>query len=488
MVHAVAWTGAATWATQLINWAYIIIVARMLSPSDYGLIGMASVPLGVLIVASEFGVGNAVVMMPELTEDQISQLNTVAVISGATLFAISCFAAYPLGRFFRAPDLPMVVIAMSLALVITSFKTVPDGLLQRELCFKLLAQIQAAEAVGYGLVAVSSVPLGAGYWSLVIASVASVTLSTVLVLSSRRHAFAWPKVEDLRRSLVFSSHVLGLRVAWYCNCNADFAVVGRVLGKAALGSYNIAWNISQQPLQKLTDLVTRVVPSYFSKVQNDAGALRESVLMLTRTLSLLTLPATLGLALVADDFVAVVFGPKWGSSVLPLRLLAVFAAARSITGFFAPLLNVVGQFRFVMWNHILAALYFTTAFYLGSRWGIVGVALMWPLFYPCVAVPLYLRVFKQIALPWASYWACVRPAIRASIMMLIFLVIFRSVAPSSTPVYWRLVAEVITGAGIYGLTLWWLHREELRRVYYLVRAKESEQLDVHSDLTCRQVL
>ena len=382
----------------------------------------------------------------------------------------------------------MVVVVLSLVLIITSFKTVPDALLQQELRFKLLAKIQAAEAVSYGVVAVAGALLGAGYWSLVMASIASVTLSTLLVLGKRWHAFAWPRVEDLRRSLVFSTHVLGLRVAWYCTCNADCAVIGRVLGKAPLGTYNIAWSISQQPLQKLTDLVTRVVPSYFAKAQKDTAALRESVLTVTRTLSMLTLPITLGLAVVADDFVAVLVGPKWSSAVLPLRLLAVFAACRSITGFFAPLLNVVGQFRFVMWNHILAALYFTAAFYLGSHQGVVGVALVWPLLYPCVAVPLYLRMFKQIALPWARYWVCVRPAIRASVFMVLGLSIFRHVLPLSLSVYWRLVAEVIAGAGIYGVALAVLDPEELRRVYHLLGAKQSGKSEIQPDLTCRELV
>jgi PST family polysaccharide transporter len=470
MIHAVAWTGAATWATQLVTWGYMIIVARMLAPSDYGLIGMANVPLGFLTVASEFGVGNAVIMMPDLSPSQISQLNTVAVLCGAMLFTISSFAAYPLGQFFRAPDLPMVVVALSVALVITSFKTVPEALLQREFRFKLLAHIQAAQAVGYGFAAVTSLVLGAGYWSLVIASLTGATLPTLLVLRSRRHAFAWPKLAALRRSLVFSIHVLGRRVAWYCNSNADFAVAGRVLGQAALGSYNIAWNIATQPLQKLTDLVTGVVPSYFSKFQDNCAALREYVLRITQALSLLTLPATLGLALVADDLVAVALGPKWINSVPLLRLLAVWAAARSITGFFAPLLNVTGQSRFVMWNHLLAALYFTAAFYVGSRWGLIGIALMWPVLYPFLAVPLYLRAFRQINLRWGSYWASVRPAVRASAVMLVCVMLFKKALPSSTPIYWRLAAEIITGAGTYCLTLSTLHRGELRRAYHLFRS------------------
>jgi O-antigen/teichoic acid export membrane protein len=470
IVHAVAWKGAATWATQLITWGYMIVVARVLSPSDYGLIAMAGVPLGFLTVASEFGLNSAVVMMPDLTSYQIAQLNTVAVICGVMLFALTCFGAYPLGQFFRAPNLPMVVVAMSLTLVITSFKIVPAGLLHREFRFKLLAHIQTAEAVAYGLAAVIILLLGGGYWSLVMASITSVTVSTLLVLHSRRHAFAWPKLESVQRSVVFSAQILGRRLAWYCNSSADLAIAGRVLGAGALGSYSIARNIALQPLQKLTDLVTGVIPAYFSKAQNDPAALREYVVILSQALSLLMLPATLGLALVAHDLVAVAFGPKWINAVAPLQLLAVWAAARSITGFLAPLLNVTGQSRFVMWIHILAALYFTGAFYIGSRWGLVGIAVMWPLLYPLLAMPLYLRAFKQINLRWRSYWAAVRPAVTASALMVVCVIAFKEALPPSTPIYWRLAGQIVTGAGAYGLALSALHRGDLRRAYNLIRS------------------
>ena len=128
MLNSVVWTGAATWATQLITWAYMIVLARMLTPADFGLIGMANLLLEILTVASQFGVSAAIVMLRDLTQDQISQLNTVALMSSAALFAISCAAAYPLGHFFRAPALPVVIMVLSAGLLILSFRIVPDGL------------------------------------------------------------------------------------------------------------------------------------------------------------------------------------------------------------------------------------------------------------------------------------------------------------------------------------------------------------------------
>jgi teichuronic acid exporter len=468
MVHSIGWTGAATWATQLITWAYMIILARMLTPSDFGLIGMATLVLEILTVASEFGVGVAIVMLPDLSDHQISQLNTVAILSSAALFAVSCAAAYPVGHFFRAPGLPIVIVVLSLGLIIISFQIVPAALLQREVRFKLLAKIQAAQVVAYGLAAVISVFWGAGYWSLVIANLAGVSVLSVLTLGFRRHAFAWPRLASIRKSLVFSMHVFGFRLAWFCNSNSDFAVAGRVLGKAALGSYNVAWNLAMQPLQKFSDLVTRVVPAYFSKVHDNSAALRQYVLTITQALSLVMLPATLGLSLVADDFIAFVFGPKWVNSVTPLRLLAIYAAARSITSFFAPLLNVRGESRFVMWNHLLALLYFPAGFYLGSHWGVAGIALMWPLLYLALAGPLYWRLFRQISLSWRAYLTSLRPALTGSLFMVVALLVLKRLLLVDTA-YLRLAIEIVTGAVIYCLVLAALYSGELRRAYALIR-------------------
>jgi O-antigen/teichoic acid export membrane protein len=468
MVHALAWTGAATWTTQLITWAYMIVVARVLTPADYGLIGMANVPLGFLMVASEFGVGNAVVMMPRLTPGQLSQLNTVAVGTGIILFVFSCCGAYALGEFFRAPALPVVIVVLSLALVISSFKIIPQGLLQRELRFKLLAQINTAEAVAYGCSAVISIVLGAGYWSLVIANLASAMLATVFIVRSRPHTFALPKMADLRNSLVFSAHVFGRRIAWYYNSNIDFAVAGRVLGEAALGSYNIAWNIAEQPQQKFSDLVARVLPPYFTRVHDDTAALREYVLRITEAVSLVTLPAYLGMALVAEDFILVVLGAKWISAAVPLRILLAYAALRSLTSYFAPLLNIRGHSRFVMWNHILGAFYFTAAFYFASRWGVLGIALVWPLLYPVLAIPLYVRVFQDLDLSVRSYVSSLLPALSGLVIMLASVLILRRFL-SINEIHLQLALEVATGTMAYCTTVAALFSRQLRVLYTQIR-------------------
>ena len=465
MVHAIGWTGASLWATQLITWTCTIILARLLSVADYGLVGMANVFLGLIAIISEFGLGTAVIFMPDITDDHLAQLNAVSVLSGMALFATACAAAYPVGIFFRAPHLPAVIATMSLAFIVSAFKIVPGALLQREFRFKLLAKIQAAQAVGYAISTVVAALLGAGYWSFVVGGLFGPVVSTGLVLLNRRSGFAVPRFSQLRESLTLSWHVLGTRISWYCYSNADFLVAGGVLGQAALGAYTIAWTMATLPVQKVTNVAMRVLPSYFSKAQKDNPATRDYVLTITEALLLVTLPACLGLSLLADELVPAVLGPKWVHAIMPLRILAVYASVRSITNILPIVLNYRNAARFVMWTNIAAAVYFPAAFYIGSHWGTTGIAAMWPLLYPLVAVPLYWRTFKEIQMPIRRYLACLWPALSASTVMTVSLLVVRAVLPAaSTARHSRVIVEVLTGAVIYCVTVLLLHYPELRRL------------------------
>src|SRR6266851_346549 len=128
LVRGIAWTGAAKWSSQVLAWASTLVVARILTPDDYGLVSMASVYLGVLMLVSEFGLGSAVVTLRDLTEEQIAQLNGLSVCLGLVGFAISCAVAIPLGRFFGSPGLPRVIVVMSMGVMVTSFQSIPYSL------------------------------------------------------------------------------------------------------------------------------------------------------------------------------------------------------------------------------------------------------------------------------------------------------------------------------------------------------------------------
>lgn len=469
LVHSLGWMAAASWSTQLISWVCTMTVARSLGPTSFGLIGMANWFLGLAAIVNEFGMSNAIVAMPELSGMQARQLNTISLMVGGGVFAIACLLAYPLGTFFHTPELPPVVMAMSLMFIVYGVRNVPDGLLKREFGFKFLATARGLETLAYGSVIVIATFCGAGYWSLVLGGVIGPTVGCLVVLRYRRVRFAWPRLRQLKPSLLLCWHLLVNRLGGYGYSNMDSLIAGRMLGQAALGSYNLAFNIANLPIQRVSDQVSIVVQSYYSNAQRDEAALRGYVLKITQGLLLLILPVSLGLALVAPQLVLAVFGQRWAASVEPLRILALYIALCSAASVFTPLLIVRGKSRFVMWNNIVATIYLPLGFYCGSRWGTAGIAAAWPLLYPAVALPLFIKAFRDIHLSAGTYLRAVYPAISASLIMVAGVLLAKAFSPSGNSIYVQLGVEVGTGIAVYYLALATLHREHLRSIYGLLR-------------------
>lgn len=464
LVQGVAWTAIVKWLSQLVTWCTTIIVARLLAPSDYGLIGMAAIYVNFFTLFSEFGIGTAVVTLQDLTDDQVSQLNTLSVFVGVLGAAISAIAAIPLGKFFRASALPLVVIVLSCGFVVSGIRTVPYALLQKELRFRLLAVIEGSQGVIQALVTLVFAFLGFGYWALVLGILTFSITPTCLVLIWRRQGFALPKFSSIRKAIHYSRHIMIGRLCLQGYHDSDFIIAGRVLGEAPLGAYTIAWTLAQTPLEKLTALVTRVTPSVFARIQTDTEALRRYLLNITGAMGLIIFPVTIGMALVAPELVPVVLGSKWSGVVLPLELLALHAMFRSNVILLTPFLNVIGEERLVMWNSVLVIIVLPVTFYVGSRWGTAGIAAGWVVIYPLTQIPLFSRIFRRIQLPHSLYLGSTWPALSSCSVMALSVEVLKTLVRGAWPLYARLIAEILVGIISYGIMLFLLHRSYVHAI------------------------
>lgn len=456
------------WSVQAVTWASTIVVARLLSPEDYGLVGMAALLMGLLTLLSEAGIGLAVVTMRELTRRQIAQINTLAVQMGVAGTIIAAAAAYPLSRFFSAPALTTVLLVMSLGFAISSFRVVPYALLQRDLRFRLLAIIEGITALLLAGAMILLAWLGFRYWTLVIGNLLSVAVSAALVAVFAPHGFHWPRFGDIGPALRFSWHTLVSRLSWYVYSRADFAVAGRVLGQSALGAYNFAWTLATIPVEKVTALLARIAPAVFAAVQDDTPALRRYFLNLTEGIAAITFPMTLGLALVAPWFVPLVLGDQWTMMVAPLQLIALYASVRSISPLLVQVLIAVKETRYNMWNSILAAFVLPIAFIIGSRWGTVGIAAAWIIVHPLVLLPLFLRVQRAIVVSTLAYLRALWPALSASAIMAATVMTVQQTVSSSDAVV--LAVQIAAGAISYVASLLLLHRSRIGALLTLLRS------------------
>lgn len=470
LVGGFAWTAGVKWISQVLTWGMTLIIARLLQPSDYGLIGMAAIYLGLVQLLSEFGLGTAIITIRDLTDDQVSQLNTLSLLVGVVCFAASVAVAIPVAHFFRAPKLPMVIVVMSIAFLVSAFSTIPYSLLQKDMRFKVLAVMDASQSIIQAICTLILALLGFGYWALVIGNLSLSFATASLTLIWRRQRFAWPRVATLREPLLFSRHIIVGRLSWYAYDNSDFMIAGRVLGQAPLGAYTLAWTLAHAPIEKLTVLVNRVTPSIFSAVQNDHAALRRYLRTITGGLALIIFPATLGMALVANEFVRLALGAKWVGVVLPLELLALHALIRSNVILVSPVLNAIRATRFMMWLSVANLVILPVSFYIGSRWGTGGIAGVWVIVFPLLQIPVYWRLFRGIQMTTKEYVGALWPALSACALMAAAVIAIKHFLNPTWPNYVRFAVEVLAGIFVYALALVSMHRE---RLVALVRSLKS---------------
>jgi PST family polysaccharide transporter len=311
--------------------------------------------------------------------------------------------------------------------------------------------------------------LGFGYWALILGNLLAATFQAGLFIRTRPHRYAWPRLKELRVPLRFGSHLMASSIITTASLNLDDLVAGRQLGPSALGIYGIAWSLANVPLEKVTTMVTTVIPGYLAVVRSDLSEVRRYLRHLTEGMALLTFPACVGLALVAQEFVAVALGSKWHEAVAPLQILASYAAFRSIVALLSKVLTAMGNPRFVMWNDLATLLLMGFAFVVGSHWGVAGIAWAWVVAYPIVVIPLYHKTFKSVEMTLSEYVGAIRPALEATVIMTLAVLAVRRLV-SATPPLARLCVEVLTGAIAYGAVLFFRHRERAGRFLQLAKA------------------
>jgi O-antigen/teichoic acid export membrane protein len=466
MVHSLAWTGAVKWTIQLVTWLSTFVIARLLMPEDFGLVAMATVFLGFVTVLSEFGLGITVVTMRELGRDQLSQLNGFAVVLGITGMALAMLAAFPLSSFFYEPRLATVMLVLSATFFVTAFKVVPGALLQRDLLFKELALIEGLQGLIQSGTTILLAWIGWGYWALVAGAVCGNVVAVAAVLAVRNHPFAQPRLETLRTAIPFSRDQLLITLSWFTYTNVAFVVAGRLLGAAAVGIYTLAWTLARALPEKIATLILRITPAYFSAVQDDPAALRRYLIGLTEFLSIVLMPMLLGLAVVADDLVALL-GDQWSGVVLPLRVLAIFAAYDALVQLHGRILTATRQTSLLRNVGLITTAAVTIGMLVGARWGPAGLAAVWLLVHPWTQLPIILRSCKQIQLPLRRYLQAFQPAMHGSAWMIAAVIVAGRFMLEWAPLA-RLATQVATGCVVYAIVIGVLHRGRMNTMVRVI--------------------
>lgn len=371
------WLLAGTGTQAILRIAGLIVLARLLSPSDYGLVGAAAVILGLSHIFSQLGVGPAIVQRAELGVSHIRVGFTLSLLLGCFVGIVVALAGQYIAIFFRMPELRPVIQALALIFPISGFSVVAEALLIREMQFKKLAFIGIINYIlGYAAVGITLALLGWGVWALVFAQLGQAITNTTILMFVRRGSMGIALMGlELKQLLNFGAGFSLARIANYAATEADNLVVGRWLGAEALGIYGRAYQFLMMPAILFGTVVDRVLFPAMASVQNDKERLSRAYTRGVAVVAMTALPLSGTLIILAPEIVHVLLGQQWLSVALPFQVLASILVFRTSYKMSDSLARATGAVYRRAWRQWIYAVTVFVCAWVGHFWGLTGVAI-----------------------------------------------------------------------------------------------------------------
>jgi O-antigen/teichoic acid export membrane protein len=470
-VSGVKWSGVSMGVVTVLQFVTLAVLAQILSPSDFGLMGMIMVVIGLAQAFSDMGISNAIIHRQDATRDQLSSLYWLNILAGGLVFAVVCAFTPLIVFFYREPRLLDLLYLTAFIFLITPFGQQFQILLQKELKFEGLAKIEAATAATNSTVAVVSAMAGLGVYSLVIAQLAG-TLAKVALLCAVGWRHWRPSLHFARRDLKgyvsFGLYQMGERSVNYLNAHMDYIIIGRFLGPAALGFYTLAFQLVTFPLMKLNPVITKVMFPIFSKIQNDNESFRKGYGKVINYIALISFPLMIGMLIVAPEFIVLFFGEKWMASIPVLQILCLVGLFKSMGNPVGAILLAKGRADIGFYWNIFTMIIVSIAVVVGVNWGINGVAyailiLQAPLFF--IIQPI---VNNLINMKMTQYFEAIVTPFICSMAMLAGIILLKIIVGNlDAPVIFA--TSVLTGLLIYFVAYYLKDRDSFREVFSLIR-------------------
>ncbi|ESP87361.1 lipopolysaccharide biosynthesis protein [Candidatus Halobonum tyrrellensis] len=454
------WLGLYNVADRLLQLGTVLFLARLLAPTAFGILGLALVTRSALRRLTKLGLDTALIQRREDDVDAyLDTVWTVELVRGLLIAAVLFLAAPLVASFFGEPLVAEILRVFALLPLVEGVTNPGVVYFVKDLDFRRDVAYNFSGRVAFVLVGVGYGYATRSVWALVFATLASQVVSTAA--SYAIHPYR-PRPRFDREAAAelfdYGKWVFGSEALMFLINEGDDAFVGWALGSYALGVYQLAYRVSNAPTTEITHPIQRVAFPAYSKVQGNVESLREGYFTTVRLITLVSFPAAVGIGVVAPLFVPVVLGSGWGAAVVPMQLLAAYAALRSFRSATVPLFRAVNRPD------------------LDTKVRLLKLALLVPFIYPAAqrfglpGVAAVVLGHAGIAAPVASY-AAVRsvdgefrafarllsfPLFGSAVMGGVVLLVRDRIV--GVPAIAELILLVITGAVVYAAVMLGLER------------------------------
>ncbi len=423
------WIGASQAVLLLISLLTTIILARLLTPDDFGTFAIANVFLSFAAIFSNAGMDLPTIQSKELNKQQITNLFWISFLTGILICLVMILAAFPISIMFGYPDLFSLISLGAFSFLLASIGIQSKALLKRNFRYRNLAII---DCVSGGLGSFAGI-ITAVFTKDVVALV--VVPVTTMAFSSLLSCFAEPvrvsrpsQINETMPLAAIGANLTGFNLLNFFVRKGDDLIIGLIYSEHALGIYTKAYSLLLMPITQINSPLTTVAVPALSKVQGDAPRFRNTYVKLLSIVAMLSIPLVLFCFVAANEIVLLVLGNKFSESILVFRLLAPAAMVSALNVSTGWVFAATGRTDKQLWTGLAGAIVVISAIIIGSLYSIQGVALSISLAFVVVRIPQMMYCFHGSPVSFKDFFDAVSlpflESIFAALTSLFFLVVF----------------------------------------------------------------
>jgi len=420
--------GTVTVLSQVISYAITVIstvvLARLLTPEDYGTISMVLVLISFLGLFRDLGLSSATIQSKNISHDQVSKLFWINISVGCLISLIIIVISPLIARFYQKPNLKLVSIILSLSYLIGSLGAQHEALLNRQMRFKTIAIIQVSGLIAGYTVAILLALLGGKYWALVINSLVNVSWGTAgrWLTSGFRPGLPRPKT-PVRHLISFGANIVTFDLFYYFRDHADQILIGRVWGAHQLGLYTKALSLLLLPFQTLRFPLSRVAFPAMSHIADRPERYRSYYIKYSSILAFVSMPLACALFLCSKSLVIIFLGERWLGVAELFRYLAPAAFIYSVASLRTTVIMSSGQGkRLSLWG-LIDSIASICAFICGIRWGAKGVAIAYSIINWLLLHPSLVFAFKNTPIRTRDFYvSIIRPVFSSLVTSFVYII------------------------------------------------------------------
>jgi O-antigen/teichoic acid export membrane protein len=460
LAHNVSWTMSSRLGRQGLQMATTLVLAKLIAPSDFGLVGMTAVFLNFVGLFQDLGSSSSVIQIKETNEKLLSTVYWLNCFLGFLFMGIFYAAAGVISALYNEPRLTVIIYLLAWTFPIISIGSVQSALMERELGFKRISIFEMGATGLSSLVGIGSALMGMGALSLVFQSLVLSSCMTLLFVIfcdwKPRFHFSWV---ELKKIYKFSLNLTGFNIFNYFSRNADNFLIGKYLGAEALGWYAFAYNMMLVPLRNISNSTSRVLFPVLSKLQDDHKEFRSIYLDIVKHVALFTFPIVIGILAISKPFFMYFLGDKWMPALPVVYILMPLGFLQSVSSLNGSIYNAKGRSDLLFKYNVIFSSIIIASFVVGLQWGMIGVSAAYAISSLAVAYPNMKIPYKLVDLHPKQLAGILWPSLLCSCLMGVLVFLLGESFHWETIKAVKMAALVLTGIASYVLFTWYLNRK-----------------------------